>query len=85
MNMRDTLHNALKRRWMTPLDALHMCGCLSLSQRCGELRRAGVRVQDKWVCLPSGKRVKAYRIDREQPCYFTEQGEQDRKKVEARA
>ena len=56
MTMRDTLHSTLKRRWLTPLDALHMCGCLSLSQRCGELRRAGVPVQDKWVCLPSGKR-----------------------------
>jgi hypothetical protein len=60
--MVNTLHAALKRRWLTPLDALQHCGCLSLSQRCGELRRAGVPVQDKWVCLPNGKRVKSYRI-----------------------
>jgi len=41
-----------------------------LSQRCGEWRRdpvlqaAGVIVLDKWVALPSGSRVKAYRIVR---------------------
>jgi len=64
MNMRDTLHSALKRRWLTPLDALKQCGCLSLSQRCGELRRAGVPVEDRWVRVQSGKRVKAYRIAR---------------------
>ena len=74
MTMRDTLHNALKRRWLTPIDALQHCGCLSLSQRCGEFRRAGVPVQDKWVCLPNGKRIKAYRIVKDQPCYFSEQG-----------
>ena len=79
MTMRDTLHSTLKRRWLTPLDALHMCGCLSLSQRCGELRRAGVQVQDKWVCLPSGKRVKSYRIAKEQPCYFYTEGDKARK------
>ena len=75
--MRNDLHNALKRRWLTPLDALQHCGCLSLSQRCGELRRAGVLVQDKWVCLPNGKRVKSYRIVKDQPCYFHDQGDKD--------
>jgi hypothetical protein len=77
MTMRNDLHNVLKRRWLTPLDALRMCGCLSLSQRCGEFRRAGLAVQDKWVHLPNGKRVKSYRIVKDQPCYFTEEGAKD--------
>ena len=52
----------LKRRWLTPLQAVETCGLFSLSQRCGELRRDGHCVIDKWVTLPSGSRVKAYRV-----------------------
>lgn len=52
----------LKRRWLTPLEAVAACGLFSLSQRCGELRRDGHCVIDKWVTLPSGSRVKAFRI-----------------------
>lgn len=52
----------LKRRWLTPLEAVAACGLLSLSQRCGELRRDGHCVIDKWVTLPSGSRCKAYRV-----------------------
>lgn len=64
MNMTDRLIGHLRMKWLTPMDAFFAVGCLSLSQRCGELRRAGVNVTDKWVRLPSGKRVKAYRIPR---------------------
>lgn len=53
---------ALGRRWLTPLDAVGECGIFSLSQRCGELKREGHCVIDKWVTLPSGSRVKAYRM-----------------------
>jgi hypothetical protein len=60
--MTDKLVKLMKRRYVTPLDALQHANCLSLSQRCGDLRRAGVDVIDKWVDLDSGKRVKAYRI-----------------------
>ena len=62
MTMKSELVKLLNRKWTTPLDALQMVGCLSLSQRCGELRRDGVLVLDKWQALPNGKRVKAYRI-----------------------
>ena len=34
--------------------------CCALSQRCGELRRAGKPVDSEWVKLPSGKKVKRY-------------------------
>ena len=45
-----------------PSHAVAECGILSLSQRCGEFRRAGHTVADKWVTLGNGKRIKSYRI-----------------------
>ena len=62
ITMKVKLVRLLHARWVTPLVALQMVGCLSLSQRCGEMRRDGVIVLDKWSELPNGKRVKAYRI-----------------------
>lgn len=58
----EKLVSVLKRRWLTPLEAVHAVGLYSLSQRCGELRRAGVNVISRWVKTPSGSRVKAYRV-----------------------
>jgi len=62
MSQKKCLIRALKRKWLTALQAAHEVGVLALSQRCGELRRAGVCVVDKWVRTACGKRVKAYRI-----------------------
>ena len=62
MTMKAELVKLLHRRWVSPLTALQAIGCLSLSQRCGELRRDGVLVFDRWLDLPNGKRVKEYRI-----------------------
>ena len=62
MTMHQELLELLKKQWVTPIDALQKARCLSLSQRCGNFRRAGYKVEDKWVPLPSGKRVKAYRV-----------------------
>jgi hypothetical protein len=56
----------MKRRWVSPIDALNHCGLMSLSQRCGELRRSGVKVVDKWVTR-DGSRHKAYRIVVDRP------------------
>lgn len=60
--MREKLLKLLRRKWVTPIVALSEAGCFSLSQRCGGFRRQGLNVLDKWVHLPSGVRVKAYRI-----------------------
>ena len=62
MKSKELLIRTLQRRWLTSLDAAQTIGVWALSQRCSELRRADVKVIDKWVRLPSGKRVKAYRI-----------------------
>jgi len=64
MTKKADLFRTLTKRWLTPLDAVSACGIFSLSQRCGEFRRAGHCVIDKWVALPSGSRVKAYRVVR---------------------
>lgn len=60
--MRSKLLKVLRRGWTTPLEALEKANCLSLSQRCGQFRREGLTVLDKWVDLANGKRVKAYRV-----------------------
>lgn len=60
--MKAKLLKLLRQMWVTPLIALDRADCMSLSQRCGEFRRAGIKVLDKWVDLANGKRVKAYRV-----------------------
>ena len=60
--MESRLLKLLKRKWVSPLDALNAVGCFSLSQRCGEFARSGYSVAKKWVELPNGKRVRAYRV-----------------------
>lgn len=60
--MIEPLKALLRRQWVTPLVALDRCGCLSLSQRCGEMRRQKMKVIDRWRKLPNGKRVKEYRL-----------------------
>jgi hypothetical protein len=57
----------LRAGWVTPLQSAAMGGCLSLSQRVGELRRAGYTVLDRWEDLPSGARVKAYAMPLDKP------------------
>lgn len=51
----------LKRGWTSPLDALREVGTLKLSTRCGELRRSGHRIEDKWA---PDRAFKLYRIAR---------------------
>lgn len=65
VQVKQELISLLRRQWVSPLDALNRIGCMSLSQRCGELRRDGVNVVDKWVSK-GGKRFKAYRIAKAQ-------------------
>ena len=61
MTQKDALRSLLWCRWITPLDALREVGCLSLSQRVGELKREGLTILSVWVKTDTGKRVRAYR------------------------
>ena len=47
---------------LTPLVALEKFRCLSLSQRVGELKRAGWPIHSEMVEVGSGKRVAQYRM-----------------------
>jgi hypothetical protein len=60
--MTAELVSLLKKGYVTPLDALTHANCLSLSQRAGEMARAGYRVEKKWRDFGNGKRVMSYRI-----------------------
>lgn len=59
--MKEQLIKLLRRQWVSPIDALNKVGCMSLSQRCGDMRRDGVNVIDKWASSGT-KRFKMYRI-----------------------
>lgn len=48
---------------LTPLTALERYRCFSLSQRMGELRRAGWPIVSRMVKLNSGKAVAEYRME----------------------
>ncbi len=67
---KHALFTALRSRWLTPLEAAAQVGILSLSQRVTEWERseafqaAGYVLHRRWVDLPSGSRVLAYRIGR---------------------
>lgn len=50
----------LRRGWLTALESASRGGVLSLSQRVGDLKRAGVQIAEKWVSTGGGARVKAY-------------------------
>lgn len=45
---------------LTVAEALDKYQCFALSQRCGDLRRAGWPVQSEWYVTPGGAHVKRY-------------------------
>lgn len=55
----------LRRGWTTALQSALAGGHHALSQRCGELRRAGYPVISKTVKTASGARIAAYRLEKE--------------------
>ena len=62
MNHKQKTLALLRKGWTTALQSAQAGGCLSLSQRCGEFRRDGMTVLDKWVETDGGARIKAYRV-----------------------
>ena len=64
MTQLDTLRAAFDRgEALTVLTAIHKYGVYALSQRCGELYRAGYPLHTDSIKLPSGKWVARYRKD----------------------
>lgn len=49
---------------LTPLDALNLFQCFSLSQRIGELKRGGWPIHAEMVRVNSGKKVARYSLAR---------------------
>ena len=61
MTQLEILADALDRgEHLTVAVALERYGVYALSQRCGDLFRAGYPVESEFVKLPSGKSVKEY-------------------------
>lgn len=66
MSQRQDIYNHLMTgATITPITALNLFGCFSLSQRLGELRRHfGVPIQSKTVETANGKRHACYWLDK---------------------
>ena len=58
---RKKLESLMRRKWITPIDALREVGCLRLAARICEMRQEGVNVQSEWV-KEGDKHYKKYRI-----------------------
>lgn len=48
---------------ITSLSALNQFGCLRLSARIKDLRDEGYQISDRFIKVPSGKKVKEYFIN----------------------
>lgn len=62
MTSTDRTLALLSRGWLTSLESAMKGGCLSLSQRVGEFKARGFKIDEKWVKTQGGARVKAYRL-----------------------
>ena len=61
MNVQDRMLVYMKKGGkLTPLTALAQFHCLSLSQRMGDLKKRGVKVQKGWKKLNNGKMIREY-------------------------
>jgi hypothetical protein len=58
------LRHLAKGQSLTPLEALNLFGCLSLSQRIGELKREGWPIESELVAIGHGKKVSRYTYKR---------------------
>lgn len=47
---------------ITGIEALNLYGCFRLPSRICDLKKAGHKIEDRFITLPNGKRVKQYRL-----------------------
>ena len=59
ITQKQDIIKALKKGWISPLDALKQVGTMKLATRVGELKREGYLILDKWH--PS-KKYKLYKL-----------------------
>lgn len=66
MSQRQDIYNHLMTgATITPMTALNLFGCFSLSQRLGELRRDfNIPIQSKMTDNPNGKKYACYWLDK---------------------
>jgi hypothetical protein len=62
MNHTEKTMKMLRTGWTTSMSCAMRGGVWSLAQRVSEMRADGLVVSDKWVEMPSGARIKSYRI-----------------------
>ena len=61
MSQTSQLISLMKRKWVTPQDALRYAGCFRLAARVHDMRSSGINVVDRWV-ERDDTRFKAYKI-----------------------
>jgi hypothetical protein len=60
-NQKELIINHLMTRGpLTVVEAITYIGCYALSQRCGDLRREGFPIKDKWITTNTGTKIKQY-------------------------
>lgn len=62
-SQRKKLEAMMRKKWVTPIDALREAGCLRLAARVLEMKEAGIPIEDAWVDI-QGKHYKKYRVAR---------------------
>lgn len=61
MTQKTQLIHYMRHAFMTPLEALRLCGCERFSARIGEIRK-NYNLKEMWVQVSKKKRVKAFKI-----------------------
>jgi len=67
MSQSQWILKVLEQRPLTPLEALHGCGCFRLAARIKELREQGHDIKTKALILPDGKIVAQYHLESKRP------------------
>ena len=61
MTQTTQLIHYMRKTFVTPLDALRLCGCLNFGARVHEIKRM-YNLKEMWIETEKGKRVKAFKI-----------------------
>jgi len=62
MSQKEIILQALKRGWLTAMEATKVCGTTKLTSRVSDYRKAGYKIIDKTLEGRNGVHYKAYRL-----------------------